>query len=143
MTEHRLPNDTSQGVLSGEARLFLPAPSCVIEARYRPPVMMLGRSEYAKPVRLDLPVGWRGGGVRQLDVVFLMDESGSMYGPAGDPTGVRRAVALSVVDLLHERSDDPQTEPTSGRRPLGDDSAERARASAHRCAPPPHHRTCP
>jgi uncharacterized protein with von Willebrand factor type A (vWA) domain len=67
---------------------------------YDPPSVRIEHADYAKPVRLDLPSGWRAGGVGRLDVVFLIDESGSMYGPAGDPSGVRRAVALSVVDLL-------------------------------------------
>ena len=32
--------------------------------------------------------------------MFLIDDSGSMYGTFGDPTGIRRAAALSVMSLL-------------------------------------------
>jgi hypothetical protein len=39
--------------------------------------------------------------VTSLDVVFAIDDSGSVHGPAGtDPTGARNAACLSVVDLM-------------------------------------------
>jgi len=37
---------------------------------------------------------------QQVDVYFLLDDSGSMYVSSGDPKAVRRAAALSVVQLL-------------------------------------------
>jgi hypothetical protein len=100
MSRPLLPTATSRGILSGQARLFLPVPGAVLPMPYQPPSFRPERADYAKPVRLDLPSGWRAGSVGRLDVVFLIDESGSMYCPAGDPSGIRRAVALSVVDLL-------------------------------------------
>jgi hypothetical protein len=100
MRGHQLPNGILRGVLSGRASLLLPIPSGAVGVVYHPPALGPQCADYAKPIRLDLPPGWRTGGAARLDVVFLVDESGSMYGSLGDPFGVRRAVALSVVDLL-------------------------------------------
>lgn len=100
MTGPLLPSGSTRGVLSGQARLVLPTPSDVIAAPAEPPALGVERADYANPVRLELPPGWRVGRLGHLDVVFLIDDSGSMYGPAGDPRAMRRAAALSVVDLL-------------------------------------------
>jgi hypothetical protein len=37
--------------------------------------------------------------VRHVTAVFAVDASGSMYGPFGDPEGIRYAAALSLIDL--------------------------------------------
>jgi hypothetical protein len=63
--------------------------------------MEVSKANYAKTVTLMRPNGWeRLPGLKDLDALFDVDDSGSMYGPGGDPFGVRRAAALSVARLL-------------------------------------------
>lgn len=58
----------------------------------------------AKPVPLPHLVGAAAAVIRQLvglvAAVFLMDDSGSMYGTWGDDTGVRYAAAQSLVNMM-------------------------------------------
>jgi hypothetical protein len=58
-----------------------------------------------RPVRLPGLAGAPPNVIRQrvanLDVIFAIDESGSVHGPDGtDPQGARSAACLSVVDLM-------------------------------------------
>ena len=100
MTRPFTARATRPGLLAGHARLVLPGAGPLIHVPDRAPTWSAPRSDAARPVRLDLPPGWHTGVVGDLDVVFLIDDSGSMYGPAGDPHGARRAAALSVVNLI-------------------------------------------
>lgn len=93
----RLPEAGSRGVLDGRHALSLPG---FAEPPYQPPKSRRDPKAEAKPVRLPTPRGWQTSRARNLDLVFAPDDSGSMYGPGGDPRGVRRAAALSVVDLV-------------------------------------------
>lgn len=81
-----LPGAKGLTNLAANERVVLP------RVRRRPPS--------AKPVRLQLPHGLVGGESRKADLVFLPDDSGSMYGTWGDEQGVRYAAALSVIDLM-------------------------------------------
>jgi hypothetical protein len=59
----------------------------------------------ARPVRLPSLTGAPWAVIRQrvadLDVIFALDDSGSVYGPDGtDPWGVRNAACVSVIDLM-------------------------------------------
>lgn len=58
----------------------------------------------ARPVRLGSPVGLSRDELRsrlaQATIRLLCDDSGSMFGPCGDPAGVRYAAGRSVADLL-------------------------------------------
>lgn len=58
----------------------------------------------ARPVRLQSPVGLSRNDLRvrltQTTIRLLLDDSGSMYGAGGDPTGVRYAAARSLADWL-------------------------------------------
>lgn len=58
----------------------------------------------ARPVRLPSPVGLARDELRtrlaRSTIRLLCDDSGSMYCPAGDPTGVRYAAGRSVAELL-------------------------------------------
>jgi len=58
------------------------------------------RATYVRPVVLVPPPGWEQAGVQDFDVIFLIDDSGSMYGFGGDNDAKRRACALSVVQLM-------------------------------------------
>lgn len=58
------------------------------------------QSKRAAPVKLRPPARWGESDARLLDLVFAVDESGSMFGTYGDPRCVRRAAALSVTNLL-------------------------------------------
>ena len=99
-TFHFAPRPSTWYVLGASARLGLSLPSqCELEP-YRPSPVVVERSDYAPPVKLKAPAGWRRSCAIKTDLVFNPDDSGSMYGPGGDPRGVRRAVALSVVRLL-------------------------------------------
>ncbi len=87
------------GLLSGRAQLHATVRagqtvSVAVERRTQGGVVV------AKPVRLAAPRGWAHSDVRKVSIVLPTDDSGSMYAPWGDPTGVRRAAALSVVDLM-------------------------------------------
>jgi hypothetical protein len=102
MTSRALPLSAPLGVLNGRASLYLPIPVSVSV-----PIQLLLTSDriaWAKPVRLDSPDDWPTNDIKHVDVVFLIDESGSMYGSGGDPRGVRRAAALSVVHLMARAS---------------------------------------
>jgi hypothetical protein len=54
----------------------------------------------ARPVRLALPPDLVGDETKNVDIVFVPDDSGSMYAGWGDPYGIRYAAALSVLDLM-------------------------------------------
>lgn len=58
----------------------------------------------AKPIILPQLVGAAGAVIRRrvglVAAVFLMDDSGSMYGTWGDDTGVRYAAAQSVANMM-------------------------------------------
>lgn len=58
----------------------------------------------AKPVVLPPLHGEAPGAIRRLlalvDALFLMDDSGSMYGQWGDATGIRYAAAQSLTNLM-------------------------------------------
>jgi hypothetical protein len=61
-----------------------------------------------RPVRLPGLAGATPSVTRQrvanLDVIFAIDDSGSVHGPDGtDPGGARNAACLSVVDLMQRR----------------------------------------
>lgn len=67
-----------------------------------------GRSQLreARPVRLPGLAGAPRTVIRQrvasLDVIFAIDDSGSVHGPDGtDPWRTRNAACLSVIDLMH------------------------------------------
>jgi hypothetical protein len=71
----------------------------------RPGTAAAGYQRDARPVRLPGLAGAPLAIIRQriasLDVIFAIDESESVHGPAGtDPSGVRKAACLSVVDLM-------------------------------------------
>ena len=61
------------------------------------------RSRTARPVVLPPLVGGSAEEIQALAqrayTVFAIDDSGSMYGPFGDPTGIRYAAAQSLVAL--------------------------------------------
>lgn len=97
MTLQRLPRANSRGVLAGQAALLLPT---FASPQIRQPCVADSSGIGAKPVRLILPPGWKSSAVNDVDAVFAIDDTGSMYGRCGDPCGVRRAAALSVVDLM-------------------------------------------
>ena len=64
-----------------------------------------GHQREARPVRLPGLAGAPRTVIRQrvanLDVIFAIDDSGSVHGPDGtDPGGARNAACLSVVDLM-------------------------------------------
>lgn len=70
-----------------------------------PPEASPGSQRRAQPVRLPDLAGASPEDIRQrvadLTVMFAIDGSGSVHGPGGtDPTGVRNAACLSVVDLM-------------------------------------------
>jgi hypothetical protein len=93
------------GQLVGRSGLDLVAPGATygaprIETHPRP-------DRPARPVALPAMVGATTKQIRMLVelmiVFFLPDDSGSMYGQWGDPTGIRYAAALSLLGLM-ERS---------------------------------------
>lgn len=97
--------DTQQPtILHGRAQLALPTIAGPIVLIRNSPVPDRDRLGLAKRVHLSPPPGWQRGRVNRVDLMLLVDDSGSMYGSLGDPTGVRRAAALSVVALLAEGS---------------------------------------
>lgn len=89
----------------GRGRFSLPQVGTAVSQAYRPPPLEVPRHDYAKEVVLRYPKGWRDlPGLKEVDLVFDEDDSGSMYWIGGDPKGVRRAAALSVVKLLQAGS---------------------------------------
>lgn len=70
------------------------------------PVVVPAYGHQARPVRLGTLAGASSreirGIVQQVLALFLVDDSGSMYGQWGDPTGVRYAAALSLVALMRK-----------------------------------------
>lgn len=65
-------------------------------------------SRAVRPVRLPSLAGAPRTVIRQrvanLDVIFAIDDSGSVHGPGGtDPWGTRNAACLSVIDLMHRQ----------------------------------------
>ena len=94
------PQPGSRHVLGGISQLGLAMSSPEVIQPYRPPPLQVERANYAQPVRLHLPPKWKTSAVKRVDVIFASDDSGSMYGPSGDPRGVRRAAALSVVQVM-------------------------------------------
>lgn len=72
--------------------------------RHRPAPPAPERSTRFVPVRLTLPPDVGKGELaliwRNTDVVFDVDDSGSMYGTYGDERGVRYAAARSIVDFM-------------------------------------------
>jgi hypothetical protein len=98
-------------VLRAHAQLSLPLagrPSRLVPS---PPTPAFDPVKSEKPIRLEPPRGWRASDARRIDLVLVIDDSGSMYGSSGDPNGVRRAAALSVVTLL-ERATPPRASGT-------------------------------
>jgi hypothetical protein len=77
-----------------------------LRARPRVAVTRPDRPRQARPVRLPSLAGAPRTVIRQrvanLDVIFAIDDSGSVHGPDGtDPWGARNAACLSVIDLMH------------------------------------------
>lgn len=94
---NRLRNYTPRGI-------DLATPG-LLSARPRPATAHPGRRRPARPVRLPGLVGAPASAICQrvanLDVVFAIDDSGSVHGLDGtDPGGARNAACLSVVDLM-------------------------------------------
>lgn len=87
-------------VLGGTAHLGLTVSPGTTIVGYKPPPLVVDQVNYAPPVKLRPPQNWRRSGVQRVDLVIPSDDSGSMYGPGGDDRGVRRAAALSLVDLM-------------------------------------------
>lgn len=60
--------------------------------------------QLARPVSLGVPTNVSKtelrAAVERWIVMFACDDSGSMYGSAGDPLGVRYAAARSIIDLM-------------------------------------------
>lgn len=87
--------------INGQGHLGLPQVGEAITRPYRPAPLEVPSNHYAKEVVLRLPPKWsRLTKLQLIDVIFNEDDSGSMYGLGGDPKGVRRAAALSVVRIL-------------------------------------------
>jgi len=93
-------NQWMRGILGGTAQLSIRGGCPPSQHVASPPAIAFDRAIAEKPVRLDPPQGWRASEARRVDLVFLIDDSGSMYGTFGDPRGIRRAAALSVMSLL-------------------------------------------
>lgn len=92
-------------VLRGRARLALVNVAQSTAAIPSRPLRDHGVTERARRIQLPTPPGWQRSRVDRVDLMVLIDDSGSMYGMQGDPLGVRRAAALSVVALLAKGSD--------------------------------------
>lgn len=88
-------------VPEASTRLAMPIPGATpaAPARRTPHLPV----QQAQPVRLRPPLDWTSERLSPIDLVVAVDESGSEY--VLDPTGVRRAAALSVVNLLRRRRD--------------------------------------
>ncbi len=84
-------------LLDADARLGMRAASVDVERVVLAPPRV---ERYVPFIQVPAPDGWSTAGAEALDVVFAIDDSGSMYGPWGDQHGVRRAVALGIVDLM-------------------------------------------
>jgi hypothetical protein len=93
----RAPRANSRGVLAAQSDLLLPT---FASPQVRPPAAIESSGIAAKPVRPEAPPGWESSAVSDMDLVFGIDNTGSMYGRYGDPRCVRRAAALSVVNLM-------------------------------------------
>jgi hypothetical protein len=90
---------TNLTALDGLSELALTTPGGVINQIVLQPSFRV-ETGYAAVIRLPEPIGWPDSKVADVDLVICQDDSGSMYGTCGDPGGVRRAVALSLVGLL-------------------------------------------
>lgn len=88
--------------LVGGADLFLASPG-VAAQKVDPPLWQHPKKDAARPVRLPPLTGALPREIRQLagrvKAVYATDDSGSMYGSFGDPTGVRYAAAQSLIEL--------------------------------------------
>lgn len=110
------------GILWGRASLTLSqvgAPSRLIPSATE---RVRGPAAFREVVHLTPPQRWRDGCVNCVDLVLLTDSSGSMYGPWGDPSGIRRAAALSVVALLARGATSRQEGPRVGVVHFGSDA---------------------
>jgi hypothetical protein len=87
--------------LIGHTKLFVESPSTVAVKVHT--IVRRGRIGTARPVMLPLLVGGSPSEIRALAqkvlTVFAIDDSGSMYGSFGDPTGIRYAAAQSLVAM--------------------------------------------
>jgi hypothetical protein len=77
------------------------------ELRSRPDAAAVGQRQRraARPVRLPSLTGAPRTEIRRrvanLDVIFAIDDSGSVHGPDGtDPWGTRNAACLSIIELM-------------------------------------------
>jgi hypothetical protein len=90
---NRLRNHTPRGV-----ELATPGP---LSAWPRPSARPGGQRPFRLPGLAGAPPSVTRHRVANLDVIFAIDESGSVHGPDGtDPQGARNAACLSVVDLM-------------------------------------------
>ncbi|MBB3602769.1 hypothetical protein FHT40_002430 [Mycolicibacterium sp. BK556] len=88
--------------LTGYADLFLTSAG-ITSVKVNPPPWQPPKANIARPVTLPPLTGALPDEIRQVvgrvKAVYAPDDSGSMYGSFGDPTGIRYAAAQSMVGL--------------------------------------------